>query len=69
MALAVKAKTPGAARYIIQSVTFIVDAKILSKNEITGRFISPTFDKAMLKITTNIIIGIISACAKAAIGF
>ena len=42
-ALAVKANTPGAAKYIIQSVIFIVAANTDSKNDTIGLFTSPTF--------------------------
>lgn len=49
-ALAVNAKTPGAAKYIIQSVIFIVAAKTDSKNDTIGRFTSPTFASAIAKV-------------------
>ena len=45
-AVAVKAKMPGAARYIIQSVTFIVAANTDSKKETIGRLISPIVARA-----------------------
>ena len=62
-ALAVSAKTPGAARNIIQSVIFIVAAKTDSKNETIGLFTSPTLESAIAKIRQNTIIGTISPAA------
>ena len=62
-ALAVRAKTPGAAINIIQSVIFIVAAKTDSKNETIGRLTSPTLESAIAKIKQNTIIGTISPTA------
>ena len=62
-ALAVRAKTPGAAMNIIQSVIFIVAAKTDSKKETIGLFTSPTLDSAIAKITQNTIIGTMSPTA------
>ena len=67
-ALAVKAKTPGAAKYIIQSVIFIVAAKTDSKKETIGLLTSPTFASATANIKTNTIIGTISPAANECIG-
>ena len=63
-ALAVNANTPGAAKYIIQSVIFIVAANTDSKNDTIGLFTSPTFAKATAKIKTKTMIGTISPAAK-----
>ena len=68
-ATVVKAKIPGAAKTIIQSVNFIVAANIDSKNETIGLLISPTLDKAKEKIKAKNIIGIISPLAKDSKGF
>ena len=54
---------------MIPSVTFIVAAKIDSKKETTGRFISPTLARAIANTIIKIIIGIISPLASASIGF
>ena len=58
-ALALSANIPGAARYIIQSVTFIVASKMLSNKDTNGREISPVRAKAIAKINANKITGII----------
>ena len=68
-ATAVSANTPGAAKHIIQSVIFIVAAKIDSKKPTNGLLISPTFASAIENITAKTIIGTISPLAIEARGF
>src|SRR5574344_181415 len=68
-AAAVRAKIPGVASVIIQSVTFIVVANNDSKNETTGLLISPINAKAEPKIITKIKIGTKSPFAKDSTGF
>ena len=63
-ALAVRANTPGAAKYIIQSVIFMVAANTDSKKETIGLFTSPTLARATANITINTIIGTISPEAR-----
>ena len=67
-ALAVNANTPGAAKYIIQSVIFIVAANTDSKNDTIGLFTSPTFASAIANIRTNTMIGTMSPDANECIG-